>query len=63
MYALKLSEKGEMTIRDAQPAVEQTDERILAALPQRDRELFIKGLERMVETLGRDEDDSAPPAI
>ncbi|MCB1519200.1 MAG: winged helix-turn-helix transcriptional regulator [Hyphomicrobiaceae bacterium] len=63
MYALKLSEKGEMTIRDAQPAVEQTDERILAALPQRDRELFIKGLERMVETLGRDEDDTAPPAI
>lgn len=52
MYALKLSEKGELAIRSAQPAVEQTDERILGSLPQRDRDVFLKGLERVVEALG-----------
>ncbi|MGD9667878.1 MAG: MarR family winged helix-turn-helix transcriptional regulator [Hyphomicrobiaceae bacterium] len=53
MYALRLSEKGMTTIREAAPAVDQTDERLLAALPQRDREGFIKGLEKMVEELSK----------
>ena len=51
MYALRLSDKGIATMREAAPAVNQTDERLLAALPQRDRDAFVKGLERMVEEL------------
>lgn len=50
MYALRLSDKGMATIRDAEPAVSQTDER-LPALPMRERDAFIKGLERMIEEL------------
>ncbi len=49
MYALRLSEKGEAAIRAATPAVEQTDEALLSPLAQRDREAFLKGLERVVE--------------
>lgn len=51
MYALRLSDKGTATIRDAAPAVSQTDERLLSALPVRERDAFIKGLERMIEEL------------
>ncbi len=51
MYALRLSDKGMATIRDAEPAVSQTDERLLSALPMRERDAFIKGLERMIEEL------------
>lgn len=49
MYALRLSEKGEAAINAARPAVEQTDEALLSPLAQRDREAFLKGLERVVE--------------
>lgn len=51
MYALRLSDKGLAAMRDAAPAVDQTDERLLSAIPPRDREGFIKGLEKMVEEL------------
>ncbi len=53
MYALRLSDKGVTTMREAAPAVDQTDERLLSAIPQRDREDFIKGLEKMVEELSK----------
>lgn len=53
MYALRLSDKGTTTMREAAPAVDQTDERLLSALPQRNREDFIKGLEQMVEELSK----------
>ncbi len=53
MYALKLSDKGIATMQDAAPAVNQTDERLLSAIPQREREGFIKGLEKMVEELSK----------
>ncbi len=58
MYALRLSDKGIAAMRDAAPAVSQTDERLLAALPQRDRDAFIKGLERMVSEFSN---PSEPP--
>jgi DNA-binding MarR family transcriptional regulator len=51
MYALRLSDKGSAAMRDADPAVSQTDDRLLAALPQRDRESFVKSLEKMVDEL------------
>ena len=51
MYALRLSDKGTSTIQDAAPAVAMTDERLLSALPVKERDAFIKGLERMVAEL------------
>ena len=51
MYALRLSDKGEAVMRDASPAVTQTDQRLLAAIPARDREAFLRGLERVVSEL------------
>ncbi|MCB1515498.1 MAG: MarR family transcriptional regulator [Hyphomicrobiaceae bacterium] len=53
MYALRLSDKGAAAMRDAAPAVTQTDERLLGTLPQRDRDSFLKGLERMIEELSK----------
>jgi DNA-binding MarR family transcriptional regulator len=53
MYALRLSDKGTTSMQEAAPAVDQTDERLLSALPQRTREEFIKGLEKMVEELSK----------
>ncbi len=61
MYALRLSDKGEAAIRAAQPAVEQTDETLLAPLQQREREAFLKGLERVVEEFTRENEQMAPP--
>lgn len=57
MYALRLSDKGESAIRAAQPAVEQTDEALLSPLAQREREAFLKGLERVVEEFTTREQD------
>ena len=58
MYALRLSDKGEAAIRAAQPAVEQTDETLLSPLAQREREAFLKGLERVVEEFTREAEAS-----
>jgi DNA-binding MarR family transcriptional regulator len=60
MYALRLSDKGSATMRDADPAVSQTDDRLLAALPQRDRESFVKSLEKMVDELTKVTEQSKP---
>lgn len=53
MYALRLSDKGTATMREAGPAVSLTDDRLLSTLPQRDRESFVKSLEKMVEELSQ----------
>ena len=58
MYALRLSDKGIAVMRDASPAVTQTDEKLLGALPPRDREAFLKGLERMVAELANPAEES-----
>ena len=51
MYAGRLTEKGEMALKKAEPAAKHTDERLLSALPQRDREQFLAALERIVRMI------------
>jgi DNA-binding MarR family transcriptional regulator len=51
MYAVRLTEKGEMALKKAEPAAKHTDERLLSALPQRDREQFLAALERIVRMI------------
>lgn len=51
MYAVRLTEKGEMALKKAAPAARVTDERLLSALPQRDREMFLDALERIVRLI------------
>jgi DNA-binding MarR family transcriptional regulator len=59
MYAVRLTEKGKAALDGAEPAVRQTDERILSAIPAAQREPFLKALTRIVETLGPESDDKA----
>lgn len=51
MYAVRLTKKGEMALKKAAPAARTTDERLLSALPQRDREMFLDALERIVKMI------------
>ena len=52
MYAVRLTDKGEMALKQAAPAARTTDERLLSALPQRDREVFLDALARIVNLVG-----------
>jgi DNA-binding MarR family transcriptional regulator len=52
MYAVRLTEKGKAALETAEPAVRQTDERILSAVPAAQREQFLRSLARIVETIG-----------
>lgn len=52
MYAVRLTEKGRAALDTAEPAVRSTDERILASLPQAQRDAFIRSLSRIVEAIG-----------
>lgn len=52
MYAVRLTTKGEGVLHGAEPAVETVNERILSALPTREREAFVQSLVRIVETMG-----------
>lgn len=50
-YAVKLTEEGRRVLRTAEPAARRVDERILEALPNKQREQFIDELQAIVETL------------
>ena len=52
MYAVRLTEKGKNALEAAEPAVRQTDDRILAAVPAAQRDQFLRALVRIVETIG-----------
>ena len=52
MYALRLNVKGSAAIRQAEPAAQTTDERLLAALAPSERRAFIDALSRIVNTNG-----------
>lgn len=52
MYAVRLTEKGKSALETAEPAVRQTDDRILSAVPAAQREQFLRSLARIVETIG-----------
>jgi DNA-binding MarR family transcriptional regulator len=43
-YAVSLTEKGWLALRDTVPAAERADARLLAALPTKDAELFLRAL-------------------
>jgi DNA-binding MarR family transcriptional regulator len=60
MYAVRLTDKGRSVLNSADPAVRLTDERILSALPQAQREQFLKSLLRVIELLGQ---QSKPVAV
>ncbi len=47
-YAVRLTDKGETALRQAEPAARTTDEKILAALAPTQRDLFLKSLSRIV---------------
>lgn len=61
MYAVRLTERGHESLQKAEPAAQATDDRLLAVLPQREREAFIDALNRIIETVAPAEtpDDSA----
>lgn len=50
-YAVKLTEEGWRVLRQAEPIVRRVDERILAALPVKDRDQLITDLEAIVKQL------------
>jgi DNA-binding MarR family transcriptional regulator len=50
-YAVKLTDEGRRVLRMAEPLSNKVDERILNALPTREREKFIDALRAVVATL------------
>lgn len=52
MYAVRLTDKGQAALRRAEPVARSTDERLLSAIPQREREVFLESLSRIVQMMG-----------
>jgi DNA-binding MarR family transcriptional regulator len=50
-YAVKLTDEGKKALRTAEPLARKVDDRILDALPDREREKFVNGLVAIVDTL------------
>lgn len=50
-YAVKLTDEGRRVLRSAEPLAKRVDERILEALPSKQREQFLDELVAIVETL------------
>ena len=50
-YAIKLTDAGRRVLRTIEPLAKGVDEQILAALPPKDRPLFITALQSIVATL------------
>ena len=50
-YAVKLTDEGRRVLRSAEPLAKRVDERILEALPARQREQFIDELLAIADTL------------
>jgi len=50
-YAVKLTDEGRRVLRSAEPLAKRVDERILEALPSKQREQFLDELSAIVETL------------
>ncbi len=51
MYAVRLTDKGTTALKAADPAARVTDERLLAALPAPQREVFLDALKRVIDQL------------
>jgi DNA-binding MarR family transcriptional regulator len=52
-YAVKLTDEGRRILRTAEPLAKKVDDRILDALPNKQRDQFIDDLLTIVETLQR----------
>ena len=52
-YAVRLTEEGKRMLRCADPVTQRVDDRILEALPAKQREQFMDNLGVIVEALGR----------
>ena len=50
-YAVKLTDEGRKALRTAEPLARKVDDRILEALPDRQRDQFVNGLMAIVDTL------------
>jgi MarR family transcriptional regulator, temperature-dependent positive regulator of motility len=50
-YAVKLTDEGKKALRTAEPLARKVDDRILDALPDRERDKFVNGLVAIVDTL------------
>lgn len=50
-YAVRLTDKGENALRQAEPAARFTDERILAALAPTQRDVFLRSLSKIVSAV------------
>jgi DNA-binding MarR family transcriptional regulator len=50
-YAVKLTDEGRKVLRTAEPLARRVDDRILDALPGKQRDQFIDGLQAIVDTL------------
>ena len=50
-YAVKLTDEGRRMLRSAEPLAKRVDQRILDALPSKERERFIDALVSIVDTL------------
>ena len=50
-YAVKMTDEGRRVLRAAEPLGRRVDERVLAALPSKQRQLFIDALVSIVNTL------------
>jgi DNA-binding MarR family transcriptional regulator len=51
-YAVKLTEEGWRVLKAADPLARRVDDKILAALPNQQRERFLQDLNAIVEALG-----------
>jgi len=51
-YAVKLTEEGLRILKSAEPMARKVDDRILAALPNQQRERFVQDLNTIVRALG-----------
>lgn len=53
-YAVRLTDKGEGALRQAEPAARSTDERILSALAPTQRDAFLRSLSKIVSAVEPD---------
>lgn len=51
MYAVRLTDKGNAILKSAEPAAKSTDERVLSALSQSQRDGFLEALKRIIDVL------------
>lgn len=51
MYAVKLTDKGANALKSAEPAARSTDERLLGALANGQRDGFLEALRRIIDAL------------